>query len=221
MLKLLRLAIRRFQFRKKNVFFSAFTYVNANSQLCGNNRISRGCSVVNASIGNGTYVSVDTLIGNVNIGNFCSIGPRCLIGGLGSHPTMWLSTHPSFYSTRKQAGFSFAQKNLFDEVKPTVIGSDVWIGANAIILDGLSIGSGAIIGAGSVIIKDVAPFSIVVGIPGREIKKRFSDEIISEMLDWQWWNFSNEKLETVSSYFVQDTDWTLEKINIIKELLKK
>ena len=70
----------------------------------------------------------------------------------------------------------------------TVIGNDVWIGQNAVILPGVHIGDGAIVGANSVVGSDVAPYTIVVGNPAKELRKRFDDELIGLMLQFKWWD---------------------------------
>ena len=76
----------------------------------------------------------------------------------------------------------------------TVIGNDVWIGQNAVILPGVHIGDGAIIGANSIVGSDVPPYTIVAGNPATEIRKRFDDELIQLLLDFKWWNKSVEEI---------------------------
>ncbi|MCT4665260.1 MAG: CatB-related O-acetyltransferase [Flavobacteriales bacterium] len=76
----------------------------------------------------------------------------------------------------------------------TVVGNDVWIGYGATIMPGVHIGDGAIIGSKSVVTKDVAPYAIVGGNPAKEIRKRFSDEEIKELLELQWWNWDIQKI---------------------------
>ena len=76
----------------------------------------------------------------------------------------------------------------------TVIGNDVWIGENVIILPGVHIDDGAIIGANSVVAKDIEPYSIAVGNPCRVIKKRFDDETISKLLEIKWWNWNEKRI---------------------------
>ncbi len=75
----------------------------------------------------------------------------------------------------------------------TVIGNDVWIGMDTTIMPGIKIGDGAIIAAKSVVTRDVAPYTIVGGNPANKIKERFSNEIIEELLQIQWWHFDIEK----------------------------
>lgn len=82
----------------------------------------------------------------------------------------------------------------WDNKGDIIIGNDVWIGYEAIILAGVTIGDGAIIGARAVVTKDVLPYTIVAGVPAKPIKKRFDDKTISKLLDIQWWNWSDEKI---------------------------
>lgn len=176
-----------------------------------NNVIFRG------RIGYGSYIGEKSEI-NAIIGRFCSISSEVKTIS-GTHPTKkFVSTHPCFFSNKKQSGFSYVKKNTFQE-DTTVdkeghlvkIGNDVWIGANVLLLPGIFIGDGAIIAAGSVVTKDVAPYSIVGGIPAKEIKKRFTDEQIQKLLRIKWWDKS---LEWISkrAYLFGDIDEFLKQI---------
>ena len=150
-------------------------------------------TVLSGKIGYGSYTGPNCyIIGE--IGRFCSIASEVRTI-LGNHPTRdFVSTSPCFYSTDKQNGESFVTENRFSEVKtvhdkcPVVIEDDVWIGEHASILAGITIGTGSIVAAGAVVTKDVAPYSIVAGVPAREIRKRFSDENISYLLRLRWWD---------------------------------
>ena len=138
-------------------------------------------------LGDFTYIANGSNIKNTKIGKFCSIGPdiKC---GLGRHPThTFVSTHPIFYSTLKQAHISFADKNYFEDFKKIDIGNDVWIGANAIIVDGVEIGDGSIIAANSVVNKNVPPYAIVAGTPAKIVRYRFNDVEINYLLNHKWW----------------------------------
>lgn len=86
-----------------------------------------------------------------------------------------------------------------------MIGSDVWIGANAIILEGLKIGDGAVIGAGAVVTKDVAPYSIVAGVPARLIGQRFSEDIIIGLLKKRWWDAPEKEIKEKIWLFQKST----------------
>jgi len=84
------------------------------------------------------------------------------------------------------------------------IGHNVWIGDSAIILPGISIGHGAVIGAGAVVTRDVADFSVVAGCPAKLIKKRFSDQLIDELLQIQWWHWDEERMKRNVEFFNLD-----------------
>jgi acetyltransferase-like isoleucine patch superfamily enzyme len=142
----------------------------------------------NVSIGKYSYLGGYSSIIDCSIGRYCSIASYVLIG-LGVHPSKnAVSTHPAFYSTLGQAGITYADKQYFQETQPITIGNDVWIGARAIIRDGVKIGDGAIIGAGAVVVKDVAPYSVVGGVPAELIRYRFSRPEINFLLKFKWWD---------------------------------
>jgi acetyltransferase-like isoleucine patch superfamily enzyme len=109
--------------------------------------------------------------------------------GLGKHPSKkFVSTYPAFYNPDSKVGPIQTDKLKFQEFSPVKIGNDVWIGDRVLILDGVTIGDGAIIGAGAVVTKDVEPYSISVGIPAKPVRKRFTDEQISFLLKFRWWD---------------------------------
>jgi acetyltransferase-like isoleucine patch superfamily enzyme len=172
--------------------------------LEGKNSIGIDATVSNSRLGKGTYVSGYSSLNNVCVGRFCSIGRRVFIGGFGTHPTNWVSTHPAFFSTKKQAGFTYTNYDLFPESKyvapenkyHVVVGNDVWIGNNVIILNGITIADGAIIGTGAVVTKNIAPYAIVGGVPARIIRYRFDDETINKLLDLKWWGKDEDWLRS-------------------------
>lgn len=144
--------------------------------------------ISSSKIGRFTYFAEGTRVNNARIGSFCSIGPHVIIGA-GTHPIKYfVSTHPMFFSTGKQAQVTFADKSYFDELCPITIGNDVWIGAKAYICDGITIGDGAIIAAGAVVTKNIPPYAMVGGVPAKVIRYRFSEEQISFLLKDAWWN---------------------------------
>ena len=105
------------------------------------------------------------------IGKLCSIGDNVRIG-LGIHPTHLRSTHPAFYSPQGNWDIKPTIQEKITEYKKVYIGDDVWIGTNAMILDGVTIGSHAVIAAGAVVTKDVPEYAIVGGVPAKIIKYR-------------------------------------------------
>lgn len=170
----------------------------------------------NVQLGKFTYIAGGKS-GNACIGSFCSIGPETIVGGLGRHQTSWISTHPIFYSTRGQAGLTFSDEDLFDEMPKTEIGNDVWIGARSIVLDGVRVADGAIVAAGAVVVDDVEPYAIVGGVPARLIRFRFDDKLIPELLSWKWWNLPLDILERLAPEFCARQHWTLDDLRSLKE----
>jgi len=159
------------------------------------NTIYNEVSLNEVTLGDFTYIAGNTSISRTIIGKFCSIGPNCKIG-LGKHPTKdFVSTHPIFFSTLKQAQITFADKNYFEEFAYIEIGNDVWLGANVIVVDGIKIGDGAIVAAGSVVTKDIPPYAIVGGVPAKIIKFRFEKEEIEKLLKIKWWDMDIEYIK--------------------------
>lgn len=146
-----------------------------------------------------TYVGARTTITDAKIGRFCSIGSNVAIGG-GIHPTNMVSTSPVFLEGKNFLGKHYATFK-YEPSKTVIIENDVWIGENAYVKSGVKIGSGAIIGAHAVVTKDVMPYSIVVGAPARELRKRFDEDTINKLLQMEWWNWSDQKLQSLGQYF--------------------
>ena len=149
--------------------------------------IFEDCIINNSQIGSYTYISRNALIQNTTIGNYCSIAHE-VISGLGNHPLDLFSTSPLFYHQKNVFNIQLLEKeSQFDDYKPIHIGNDVWIGARAIILDGVNIGHGAVIAAGAVVTKNVPPYAIVGGVPAKIIRYRQSQEDINVLIQSQWW----------------------------------
>ena len=130
------------------------------------------------------------------IGKFCQIAVGVeFVMNDANHQMNTVSTFP-FYTLE-----GWNMKAPMPEDMPykgdTVIGNDVWIGQNAVILPGVHIGDGAIIGANSVVGSDVGPYMIVAGNPAKPIRKRFDDELISLMLKWKWWDKTIEEINAL------------------------
>ena len=182
------------------------------STICeGGNYFGDYSSITSAYIGYGSYISKNTRISMAKIGRYSSIGPNVKII-FGKHPSSgFVSTHPAFFSTRKQVGFSYTSRQLFKEFpdfidkenKYTVsIGNDVWIGANVLIMDGIKIGDGAIVAAGAIVVKNVEPYTIIGGVPAKFIKYRFSPEQITFLLNFKWWQKDQQWIQKNNSYFI-------------------
>lgn len=133
------------------------------------------------------YGSTTTL----KIGRFCSIAEGVTIFLGGEHHFDWVTSYPFsqiFEKARPLPGYPFSKGNV-------VIGNDVWIGRDVTILSGVTIGDGAVIGTRSLVVKDVAPYAIVGGVPAKHLKYRFSEEQIQLLQEIQWWNWPIDKIE--------------------------
>ena len=131
------------------------------------------------------------------IGNFCSIACGAkFIFNCANHALKSLSTYtfPLFF---EEWGLPKSEvTSAWDNKGDIVIGNDVWIGYDAVIMAGVRIGDGAIIGTRAVVTKDVEPYSIVGGVPAKEIRKRFAPEVIQKLMEIQWWNWPIEKIRS-------------------------
>lgn len=153
--------------------------------------VAPNCILCNVSIGKYSYIQNNSIVRNTKIGNYCSIAMD-FRSGLGTHVADDFSTSPifndQFYEinscSNKKRKFSFYDGNV-------EIGNDVWIGNRVTILDGVKIGDGAIIAAGAVVTKDVAPYTIVGGVPARYIKHRDMKRICKIN---NWWNLNKNDI---------------------------
>ena len=139
--------------------------------------------VIKCRFGNYNYVAEKTGMYNVTMGSYCSIGPACEMGGM-EHP----------YTTVSTCG-RLSDKAI--EVKKTIIGNDVWIGAQSYIKAGVKIGNGAVIGAQSFVNKDVPPYAIVIGTPARIYKYRFDEKTIEKITNSEYWNHNPEDAKRI------------------------
>ena len=132
----------------------------------------------------------------LKIGKFCSLacGAKFLFTS-GNHSMQSLSTY-TFPIFHEEWGLDAKDiRSAWDNKGDIVIGNDVWIGYEAVILSGVTVGDGAIIGARAVVTKDVPPYTIVAGVPARPIRKRFDEEVIAKLQALRWWDWDEEKIK--------------------------
>ncbi len=141
-------------------------------------------------IGAHSYLRSGAELLNVGrIGRFCSIGNDVILGQPArSHPLDWVSTHPVQFDALHKAP---------ESAPPLCIGHDVWIGRGAMLMDGIEIGTGAVIAARSVVTRSVPPYAVVAGTPARVIKYRQPAAIIADLLDAEWWQFETAVLHAL------------------------
>ena len=132
-------------------------------------------------------------VDKLHIGSYCSIGSGVvfMMAGNQGHKKEWISTFPFYF----QANIFKDAKNGFEKTGDTVIENDVWIGTEAMIMSGVTIGDGAIIGARAVVTKDVEPYTVVGGNPSVVIKKRFNEKEILQLLTMKWWTWEEKKVK--------------------------
>lgn len=183
---------------KKGVFIEAPAWVSAHV-------------LMNGFIGAHTYVRDGSRLGGAvrSIGRYCSIAPGVILGD-GQHHVDWLTTHPFVESPQYRL---HEQSPIFSKLAASrsVIGNDVWIGANAIVMRGVVIGDGAVIGAGAVVTRDVPAYAIVVGVPARILRYRFPPEIVRRLLKLRWWQYTAKSLIGVPFHDVEAAIAEIEK----------
>lgn len=197
-------------------YFADISSFDPFSEYEGGNNICSGVTF-DGKIGYGSYIGPNSTLSKTSIGRYCSIAQSVQLAA-GRHPSsQFVSTHPAFFSTLKQSGFSYVNEQKFEEYKYAdeekkyllIIGNDVWIGANVLLLEGITIGDGAIVGAGSVVTKDVPPFSIVAGSPARVIRYRFTEDEIAFLNEFQWWNKDTEWIKNHAELFQDISNFKL------------
>ncbi|MDQ0363087.1 CatB-related O-acetyltransferase [Breznakia pachnodae] len=159
--------------------------------------------------------------GELHIGKFCSIANGVqFIMAAANHSIDSFSSYPFCTISRNWAAMNGMTKEDMPVKGDTIIGNDVWIGRDAKIMPGVTIGDGAIIGAYSVVAKVVEPYTIVGGNPAKVIRKRFSDEDITFLKELKWWNFTDEQLVKAIPY-ITTLDTKNAKIELMNIKLNK
>lgn len=199
------LSYKRF-FYKRVSFFSIW---DRNSSFTRFSEIRRFAKLKNSHIGKYSRVNPNCKLLNTSVGNFTAIGRDTTLG-LGRHPMNYISTQNIFY--KKNNLNNKWVKNIDFPALSINIGNDVWIGAEAMVLDGVTVGDGAVIGARSVVTKDVPPYAVVVGCPAKILKYRFSSEVIERLLEIKWWDLTDEEISKNIELF-RDSQISLETIN--------
>lgn len=158
--------------------------------------VGQNTSIGESEVGDYTYFAGDCQVMYATIGKFCSIASHVHINP-GNHP-MWRVTSHHMTYRRQMFGMGEDDSDFFQWRRDhrVVIGNDVWIGHAAIIMPGVTIGDGAVIGSQAVVTKDVAPYTIVGGVPAKPIRERFPKDIADKLKEIAWWDWSREELES-------------------------
>lgn len=144
------------------------------------------------------------------IGKFCSIAEDVVVFLGANHRVDWFTTYP----------FGHIHENTFRKIKKehghpatkgdVIVGNDVWIATNAVIMSGVKVGDGAVIGAYSIVTKDIPPYTIVAGNPAKQIRKRFNDDVINKLLELKWWDKTESEINEISDILCSND---IEKLN--------
>lgn len=169
------------------------------SSIDASSKVESGSAVIDSTFGRHSFCGYDCTIVACDVGAFCSIASGVVIGGA-RHPIEYASTSPVFLSHKDSVKKKYS-RHVYSWSPRTRIGNDVWIGERALIKGGVTIGDGAVVGMGSIVTKDVPPYTIVAGNPAKIIRVRFAPEISEAMLRLRWWNLPDDELTAIAPLF--------------------
>lgn len=190
-LKKIKFLYKKLKYSKNNNLSEIFTIGKKvtlnNCNINYHSRVAEYASLNNTYIGDYSSIGRYSKIVHTDIGKYCAISWDTTINAI-SHPYNNLSISAIAY-VPYVGNFVKERKQKHQKV---IIKNDVWIGANSVIMPGITIGNGAIIGAGAVVTKDVPDYAIVAGVPAKIIKYRFSEDIIKRLLVLKWWDIDSK-----------------------------
>lgn len=169
------------------------------SDIHKTSKVESGSTIIDTVFEKHSFCGYDCLFNNCEVGSFTSIANKVTVGG-SAHPMHFVSMSPVFLSHKDSVRTKFSMHD-FHDIPRTKIGNDVWIGEGVFVKAGVEIGHGSVVGMGSVVTKDVAPYSIVAGNPAQFIRRRFSEDQIADLLDIEWWAFSDNELRHSADLF--------------------
>lgn len=155
--------------------------------------VNRSNYLLRSSIGRFTYTGIGCSIRSARVGRYCSLAWNVSVGG-GNHEYGNASNYPRWRFSMLHNDVMLHESNEYlkkrhQEFGDCEIGNDVWLATNSVVIRGVRVGDGSVIGAGAIVTKHVEPYSIVVGSPGRVVKKRFDDRTIEALESIRWWDW--------------------------------
>jgi len=196
--RLLQRLSRPYYIQKQDNHISFWTTGVHHVEFGGGNRIPEDCAFADKSqLGFRTTLGTNNYFGGkVTIGKYCQIGRDVAF-----HPTNHPISHLTTYINSQLFEGDLRQ---FKTESRITLGNDVWVGHGVIVLAGVTVGNGAILAAGAVVTKDVRPYGIVAGNPAKEVRRRFSDQIVAELENLKWWDMDEKDLVKIKPLFLSD-----------------
>ena len=206
----------------KSIFLKsiAFSAKVEYAQVSRKAKIWKNAKVFHSKVDDYSYIGPGTKLIHAEIGKFCSIAGNCIIG-IGNHTLDYISSSSIFTERRNGTRISWVNQDInAANYRKVMVGNDVWIGTRAIIMGGVTIGDGAVIGAGAVVTKDVPPYAIVGGVPAKIIRYRFSEDIIDALKKIEWWDLPETILKGNINLFQSDqiNSETVKKLEELRSL---
>ena len=164
-------------------------------------RVAGGASVDRSSLGDFSGIGRSSKVTHADIGRYCAISWDCTVNAT-NHPFASL-TVSAFPYVPEMGGFVTERTQTYQRV---IIGNDVWIGANSVVMPGIRIGNGVVVGAGAVVTRDVPDYAVVAGVPARILRYRFADDVIARLQRLRWWDLDSGLIKRHIGLFQGELD---------------
>jgi acetyltransferase-like isoleucine patch superfamily enzyme len=194
--------VRQLRLRAAGVEMPAgWVTVTADSSVAPHASIGPNASLHSSTLGRRSTIGSATMLQEADVGAFCAFAWRVSVGA-GPHPLDRATTHGFPYQPRRGG---FVERSGRRAMR-TRIGNDVWVGAHAVVLGGVTVGDGAVIAAQSAVIRDVAPYTIVAGVPARPLRLRVPEHLVARLHAVGWWEWPDEALKEHLDLFQRPVD---------------